>query len=140
MLFFRLHLFSLNTQEPVMGCNSGVYHSYHFRYCVKEQINIKHWIIKLNRLHYHHFLSCPYSNVASSNVSSAPVCFSFCRNTLRCSSVWMPPRCLKKSSATPGPFHSSDIVLDLLCKYSVLKRKTWSLTFQRPFFHLCGIL
>lgn len=48
------------------------------------------------------------------------MCFSPHRNMLLCSSVWMPPLCLKKSYATPNPFHFSGIVLDLLCKYSTL--------------------
>lgn len=39
---------------------------------------------------------------------------------LLCSSVWMPPLCLKKSYATPGPFHSFGTVPDPLCKYSTL--------------------
>lgn len=55
----------------------------------------------------------------SLSLNSPPVCFSPHRNMLLCSSVWMPPLCLKKSYAMPGPFPSSGIVLDLPCKYSV---------------------
>lgn len=63
---------------------------------------------------------CNYRRVfvACFNLPSDLVCFSPHRNMLLCSSVWMPPLCLKKSYAMPNPFHSSGIVPDLLCKYS----------------------
>lgn len=62
------------------------------------------------------YLHC---KIASLNVSPPVVRFSPCRNTLRCSSAWTPPRCLRRSSATPGPFPSSGTAPDLPCKYIV---------------------
>lgn len=59
----------------------------------------------------------------SVSVPHLPLCvFIFpYRNMRRCSSVWMPPLCLKKSYAMPNPFHSSDTAPDLLCKYKTHK-------------------